>query len=348
MGHQVLHLATPVTLGHGLPGRSETDRARLATWREGGRAYGDRLDEYVPLAMLPWAMGRWGLEAQWNLFLSGTPGLRRVLARRSFLEPDLLLIDQPRFAGLERLVRARTVIYRATDLYGDMTGDPSIHRAERWILTRAHGMIATSAPVLEHLRDLRPGMPSLLLENGVELQSFLAPQPEPAEYRPGRCRLVYAGALDMRFDFEAVAALALARPDLDLYLIGPGTWPTNAPPPNVHMLGPRPYHHLPAYFQHADIGLLPMNDHPANAGRSPMKIYEYAAAGLPVVARRTPELERRRESFLTLYGRPEALPSTLDVALSRPWRRDAVRAVAAGHAWETKAKRLLEFSHGLV
>ena len=107
---------------------------------------------------------------------------------------------------------------------------------------------------------------------------------------------------------------------------------------NLRLLGPRPYALLPAYLQHAQAGLLPLNDHPANAGRSPMKLYEYAAAGIPVLATRTEDLARRAPQFVRFFD-PHAPEATLDTMLQASPRPDA-REVAA-HDWSRIAKEVL-------
>ena len=44
--------------------------------------------------------------------------------------------------------------------------------------------------------------------------------------------------------------------------------------------------------------------HPANNGRSPMKFYEYLAAGIPVFTRATDEIKRRGD-VSTAYSTPD-------------------------------------------
>ena len=108
----------------------------------------------------------------------------------------------------------------------------------------------------------------------------------------------------------------------------------------MRLLGPRPYAEVPAYLQHADVGLLLLSPDPANAGRSPMKLYEYAAAGLPVLARATPELQRRAEPFVALYDDAGSAVRHL----ARLLGGGAVLpdpAALAPHDWAVLAQRLL-------
>jgi glycosyltransferase involved in cell wall biosynthesis len=136
--------------------------------------------------------------------------------------------------------------------------------------------------------------------------------------------------------------LVRARPDIEFIIIGGGPdCATIAASPlrNLRLLGPRPYAMLPAYLQHAHAGILPLNDHPANAGRSPMKLYEYAAAGLPVLATRTPELVRRTLPFVRFID-----PCTPELSLDGLLQERPIPDPdeIATHDWSRIAARVLD------
>jgi glycosyltransferase involved in cell wall biosynthesis len=52
----------------------------------------------------------------------------------------------------------------------------------------------------------------------------------------------------------------------------------------VRILGPRPYASLPELFAGADAGIVPFRLTPMTHAIHPIKVYEYLAAGLPVVS----------------------------------------------------------------
>jgi glycosyltransferase involved in cell wall biosynthesis len=348
-GHEVLHISTPITLGHIWKLKHLPYRERFENWRAGGRQVAPGVTEYVPLSLVPWQVARRSLSAQRNLFVSSMFGFRGAVRRFGFESPDLLLIDEPRLVGIQRLLNPARTYYRATDLYADFKDDPSIKTAERILASEVDGVIGTSGPVVDWLRSIAPGCPSLLMENGVDFAHFSAPRGIPTEYGPLKSpRAVYIGALDERFDFAAVQALAEARPDISVILIGPA----DSPMPeslralaNVHLLGARDYDSIPAYLQHADVGLLPLNDHAANRGRSPMKLYEYACAGLPVVSAATEEVVRRAEPFVFTYRTAAGIAGAMEAALAS---RDAgvrAREVARTRDWKQLTANLLEFGN---
>lgn len=355
-GHRVVHLSTPITPSHLLGMRnSEILYTRYLAWRSGWRTPATAKDaaNLIPMAPLPWRWARPLYRLGLNQLLWTVPSIKGLLKRHGIGKPDLLIIDQPFFAGLERRLGARTTLYRATDLYAEMTSDPTCVAAEASILRNANGWIATSQPVFDHLRRLARDKPGLLLENGVDTKHFSTKQPLPPEYRsmPGP-RLVYAGALDGRFDAVAARALALALPNASIVLIGPAEDGVRAALEqggvltNLHLLGPRRYADLPGYLQNADAGLILLNDHPANDGRSPMKLYEYAAAGLPVVSRATREIARRGDRFVFLYDDARGVGDAAAKALAqRADLAQALRQAATDASWEEKAGKIALFAH---
>ena len=100
-------------------------------------------------------------------------------------------------------------------------------------------------------------------------------------------RLGYAGVIDERMDLDLVAAMAEARPDWHFVMLGPVVKisPSDLPRrTNIHYLGQKDYHSLPAYFAGWDVGLLPFALNESTRYISPTKTPEYLAAGLPAVS----------------------------------------------------------------
>lgn len=114
------------------------------------------------------------------------------------------------------------------------------------------------------------------------------PQKDPADQAGiPHLRLGFAGVIDERMDIELLGAVAAARPDWHLVLIGPIVKIDPAQLPqrdNIHYLGAKPYAELPSYMAGWDIGLLPFALNESTRFISPTKTPEYLAAGLPVVS----------------------------------------------------------------
>jgi teichuronic acid biosynthesis glycosyltransferase TuaH len=348
-GHTVAHVSTPITPAHLLKHRDPEVAHRVAVYRAGGVRTADGVLNWVPMGLLPWPLSR-RFVPRANPLLACAPRLGAYLAAAGFDRPDALIVDQPKMVGIERLLRPVRLVYRATDLYAQMLGDPRVLDAERALCRQADVLIGTSTPVVEHLRRLSGGRDAHLVENGVEFATFADPQAAPAEYAGlPRPIAVYVGALDDRFDGATVAACARATPQATYVLIGPED---PARPlamldglSNVVRLGRRPYDTVPAYLQHADLSLLPLSAHPANAGRSPMKLYEYGAAGLSVVASHTPELERRALPFVHLArestGFVDAVRQLVASVDTLAAAGAAAREISRDYDWAGRARLLL-------
>jgi glycosyltransferase involved in cell wall biosynthesis len=359
LGMSVAHIAFPVGL-HDLfvPEAVAFGRHRLRSWLHAARTcYVARTPELPLLSVFPWGVNRFLPEAlaiTINPTLATIPPVGWALRRRGITGVDTLIIDHPRFAGLERLLKPELLLYRPTDAYA-FNGHKDcrlLRLFESHVVEHCDGIVAPAQSTIDHIMKFYPqgtGKPVLVVENGVELERFQEPASVPAAFRSiARPRAVYVGSFDARLDAEMLFQVAAARPDVSFVLIGPIAKPDRtrwAGLTNVHLMGPIRYEALVGYLQHADVGLLPLNGHPANATRSPMKLYEYAASGLPVVARDTQELRSRGEPFLFLYDGLDSFIEELDraVAFKRSQPHIPLQC-AQSRSWGDIARRILEFA----
>jgi len=351
-GHGVWHVSSAFSVLHApfaLTRRDYRSRVRLAL--SGGRSVEPNLWESVPLTFAPWPLLRRTATPEAG-YLRSVRSLSRLAARLGFERPDLLMIDEPRMASLLSTLTPRIAIYRPTDVYRDLKGDPSLDAVERRLLQQVDGVVGTSGVVLDHVAELGGAeLPSLLLENGVDVEHFAAPRPEPADLAGlSHPRAIYVGALDHRFDAAALALAAERNPAVNFVVIGGDAAAPSGPAGNVHQLGRRSYEDVPAYLQHSDFALMPMARVPANEGRSPMKIFEFGAAGLPVVASTSAELRRRALPFVHLADSAEELAALAGQVARRERGQigEVAQRSAAEHAWPGKARRLLDFATSLA
>ena len=130
--------------------------------------------------------------------------------------------------------------------------------------------------------------------NGVNVEHYRH-VPELKKNRPHpRPVLTYMGGMGVWFDHELVAAVAEELRDWDILLIGP-TYFGEAEKqrlalPNIQFTGLLPYESLPEILAGSDVGMIPFGISQLVNGFSPLKLYEYLAAGLPVVATPMPEV----------------------------------------------------------
>lgn len=127
----------------------------------------------------------------------------------------------------------------------------------------------------------------------------------------------YFGAIAEWFDNDLVEFLARSRPNLTFVFIG-DTYGSNLKNlrslHNVFFLGERPYFELPNYLHSFDVCLIPFKINRLTKAAHPIKIYEYFAAGKPVVATSMPELESMKNLCYIAQDENDFL-SKLDIAV---------------------------------
>jgi glycosyltransferase involved in cell wall biosynthesis len=172
------------------------------------------------------------------------------------------------------------------------------------------------------------------------------PTPQELEHVP-RPRIGYVGLLSHFLDFDTLEVLRQSRRGGTLVLIGPGTPETEravrslAGREGVLVLGARPYDEVPAYMQALDVGVIPFraND-PFIQGINPNKVYQYLAAGVPVVT--TPVLDLAPVfPHLVFATDPASMGKAVENVLECPRDREALRALARPHDWSGLARRMV-------
>src|SRR5262245_23927828 len=227
-----------------------------------------------------------------------------------------------------------------------------VHPMRRWreaICRRASLFVTTSADILPAWVDRAK---VLEIEWGADVEHFRpnAPGPVPFTRDPSRILCVFAGAFRSWHGVVHLSA-ALARlhaaGDHRFGAVFIGDGPERAAVerasrdvPGVIFTGALPHTALPAALGAADIGVAPFdpNKHaPLRLGFywSPLKIFEYMAVGLPVVAPALPRLQHlvahEREGLLYDPEEPRALDRAL-VALADRTLRQRMAAAARARA----------------
>lgn len=217
----------------------------------------------------------------------------------------------------------------------------------RRTLAQAQGVFVVSEHYRRQLAS-ETDRPLILLGNGVELAHFAAPRTMPADLAALPApRIGYVGLLSHFLDFETLEAVRRNRRGGTVVLLGPGSPATDAKVADfarrdgVAVLGPRPYADVPAYMQGLDVGLIPFRaSDPYVRGINPNKVYQYLAAGIPVVT--TPLLDLAPSPPDLLFAStPPEFERALAQALAGPPDASRRRALAGAHDWDTLAARMV-------
>ncbi len=196
----------------------------------------------------------------------------------------------------------RLSVYYMTDDFTKFTGCPSdaMEKMENELIDRCDCVIASAR---ELARKKRRGEKIIhVITHGVDHELFatslaMSRDRAPADIRdiPGPV-LGFYGELNDWIDVRMIAEAARKRPAWSFVLIGRvagelGTIDYLKQIPNVHLLGRKEYRDLPAYCAAFDAALIPMKINDLTICVNPLKLREYLAAGIPVIAAPLPEIK---------------------------------------------------------
>lgn len=234
--------------------------------------------------------------------------------------------------GLDRPL----VIYDILDdlsIYDADEAEVPPHRRVRYhhpALMEQAAVVMVSSPVLaQRHRAERDDV--VVVPNGVDYSRFSRPAARPGDLvDDGRPVVGYTGAVSYWLDFELVEEVVRLRPDYRFLFVGPVDPRVEqqaerlAALPNVELLGERPPDAIPGYVQVFDAGAVWFRSDHLTEAVTPLKMYEYLAAGVGVVATPLPACVEQQEVVTT--DDPAAFASALDQAVDT--RHDLVERAA--------------------
>lgn len=235
----------------------------------------------------------------------------------------------------------------------------------RLLFCRLRGVIATNTWKQKKLIEMfQLTTKQVLCEpNGVDLREFqdqISKVEARAELKiASDARIVlYTGHLYSWKGVDTLAEAAAFLDDVIVYCVG-GTKDDiyrfkerYGTIKNLHIVGHRPHREISLWQKAADIAVLP------NTGRedisvyytSPMKLFEYMASGLPIVASDLPsitEILNKENAVLISPDDPNVLASAiLSVFKNRDnAKKIAIRAMSdvEEHTWQKRAGRIMKF-----
>jgi len=281
---------------------------------------GDQLHLFQPTKALP---RRLDPRADARLTVQTT----RAAAGLGFVDP-VLWVNDPAAAALLADTGWRA-LYDITDDWLHATHTPGEHARlvtdERYLLERcAHVVVCSPALNTDKgvYRADRADRPITVVPNAVDLDAYAEPGPRPGDLPAGPVAL-YVGTVHRdRVDLELCASTARELAGLgSVVLVGPA--PLSGPArrsleeAGVRLLGPRDATDVPAYLMHADVLLVPHVVTPFTDSLDPIKLYEYAAAGRPVVSTAVAGFRDSSDPRVTVTSALE-FPGAVRSAVSEP------------------------------
>lgn len=279
--------------------------------------------------------------------------VRRLVRRRP--GPTILWIYDPCASGMVGSCAETFAVYDCVDDYAEQAGPSARRRTlvaelDRRTARVARIVFATTKSLYVRHHELNSA--THLVPNVGDFRHFA--RAADREFIADELRstprpvIGFAGNfLATKVDFDLLERIAERR-EWTLLLVGPSRPDTEAAlarvtsHPNVHWVGAKPYADLPRYVAAFDVGLIPYLANAYTQSCFPLKLYEYLAAGKPVVASGVPDVGGR-EPDVVLAPDHSTFLAAIESALADERAENAQRrmALAAENTWETRTERLL-------
>jgi len=160
-------------------------------------------------------------------------------------------------------------------------------------------------------------------------------------------RIGFMGALSKWIDLELIEKIARYFKNYSIVIIGPAE-----PDPhidrlkqmgNVYFLGKKRLEELPGYLKAFKCGINPFRRIGISEKVNPLKVYEYLAAGLPVISTDMPEIMRLK-GVVYLAQNDEQFINAVEQAVNNELRPDSLmlNKILSEHNWDTIFSRVVK------
>ncbi|HUT21886.1 MAG TPA: glycosyltransferase [Candidatus Bipolaricaulota bacterium] len=234
-----------------------------------------------------------------NIVLREISGLLGKLAMTKNL---VVWSYNPMFMQFETKIKRDLFVFDTVDNWTEhkgylklMSKKKLIKNYER-VAAKADSIFTVSKELIDFYKKMGRDDNLTQIANGVDAEFFdnFNLSENLPEIKEGNKKIIgYSGTIQNRFDVDLAAYLAKKNPDKILVLLGP-IWREKKGEikkklgnlSNVKLLGRIKYTDLPAYLNQYDVCIIPHKIDNFIKSTDPMKLYDYLAAGKPVVTTR--------------------------------------------------------------
>ncbi len=204
------------------------------------------------------------------------------------VQPPVIILNHPYWTPLLKNIKTCSTIYDCMDHHaGFSEGANDWLEGEIELLEVADHVVTTSTWLHDHVATIRD---SVLIRNGCEFFRFSQATDILQTAKP---TVGYVGAISGWFDMALVISAARKFTEWEFVLVGSTTGcdtSTAELEPNIQFIGEVSYDRVSFYIQGFDVCIIPFRATSLTQATNPVKVYEYLAAGKPVVSSSLPEV----------------------------------------------------------
>ncbi|MHB8276131.1 MAG: glycosyltransferase [Candidatus Humimicrobiaceae bacterium] len=345
-GWQVLFVSDPISPFHFLK-KDKTDLYhRLNIYKGRIKSGYDNISIYVPMALItpnekPFFNTKF-VSTKWDSFT--IPNVIKTAKSFGFDNVDLLWFDSiSQFFWIDKIKYKKSLMRIADLSTGFKKINPNLEKLESDLKTRVDNIIYSAMTLKKYLGNF--GNKSSHVPNGADIKHFL----NLKKYIPGdlldipKPIAIYIGAIEEWFGLDFLCEVALECADISFVIIGnPGIDVSKLKKlRNIYFLGKKDYSLIPLYIHNSDAGIITFNvNHPVVQTVNPIKLYEYMACGLPVVATRWEELELINSPAF-LCEDPHDFSQKLKIAINSG-KKDKYIEYSKMHSWDESYEKIIK------
>jgi glycosyltransferase involved in cell wall biosynthesis len=347
-GNRVMYIETPVHL-LGLDVLPH-EPSRFFRFLKGPRRIQERLHIATLPILLPMFQMSHTINSLNQILIAAM--LQRWIRELGFVKP-LLWIYTPFSAALISKIDHSGVVYDCVDEFRAAQGlvrSTVIGSMEDDLLRKATATIVTHENLLPHRSKLCPA--TFHVPNAADVRAFrqaalsVLETPKDIESIPAP-RFGFVGHIQYWVDLKLIRFLAEQKPGWSFVLLGPISPLARVRElkhlNNVHLLGRKKQSEIPAYVQSMTCCLNPYITGSLADHCSPLKLYEYLAAGKPVVSTEMPEARKFPGSVRVGASYTEFLSACEAVLRSLPESKGIIEKrleTASEHSWQNRFQAL--------
>lgn len=251
------------------------------------------------------------------------------------------IVNLPFWRRVVESLAANHIVYDCMDHHaGFENNDASMLDEEDLLLTSADLVITTSQRLSDIISEKAD---NVIIRNGAEVGYFVK---EPKEIYLTKSRPIvgYYGAIAEWFDIDLLVKCAKQYPQYDFMLIGGVTCDISKAEKldNIKFLGEVVYDKLTGYLKSFDVCLIPFKLIELTLCTNPVKVYEYLAAGKPVVCTAMPEV-KIIDDMVHVAENHDAFVAGIEIAMkevSNNCLSEERKQWSLTHDWASRAQSL--------
>ncbi|MCH5586714.1 methyltransferase domain-containing protein [Shimazuella sp. AN120528] len=256
-------------------------------------------------------------------------------------ESTVLWVTHPPYYRMKDTFHADLVVFDYIDEAAEefaVWNNPDLQKA----METADVITVVSQRLYHIVKQLFSEKPLILMPNAADFEHFCDAKkmsaPLELQHIP-KPILGFMGSIASWIDVSIMKEVANQRPDWSIVLLGNdyiGVESIFGDCPNVYFLGRKLYHELPSYVGQFAVGMVPFQVRDMTHSSSPIKMYEYLAAGVPVIS--TPIQEAIDCPYVATGANATEWVKEIEHIISG--NPEELQSFALQESWEARVKQI--------